>query len=158
MARVVVGTPDPPKFFTTAWSAPAIAVRFPSQCPHCGGEATRRRRYSTARPTSMSAAHFTETHLVYEVPVCRRVWPALLTRLAVVFFAFWAVTFGLVVAFSVLEGPHPIAIALLVAALAGVVWAARAHTWFRVVTFDRGSVTFAARRKAYADELLRLNA
>lgn len=157
MPRVVVGQPVPARFLTTSWSAPTLAVTFPDECPHCGGRPVRRRVFSTERPTSAGFGSYRTTTMMFEVPVCRRVLPSLVTRLLAVACAFWVVVFALALVFSVREGPRPATVVGFAVALALTLVAVRAHTWFRVATFDPGSVTFAVRRRAYAAALAARN-
>lgn len=156
MPRVVIGERTKLGFFTTQWEAPKLTIAFPAECPHCGGPVARKRVFSTERATAMKGTRATLSRVEYAVPVCKRVLPSLLTRLLVVFAAFWTVVFGFMALFSVRE-PTPAPFVLLALASAGLVLAIRAHTWIRVVTFDPGSVTFAVRRADYARKLTGLN-
>lgn len=156
MPRVTIGERTKLGFLTTAWEAPKLTIGFPAECPHCGQPATRTRVFSTQRATAMKGSRATMTHLQYAVPVCKRVLPSLVTRLLVVFAAFWTVVFGLMSLFNLRER-EPAPFVLLGLALIGLVLAVRAHTWIRLVTFDPGSVTFAVRRADYARKLAERN-
>lgn len=131
---------------------------WPDWCPHCGNPATRTRRFAASRYTDVAAARpgsRRKTHLFYDVPVCERVWSPNATRVFLIVAIYWTICFGFAAAMDDETKLKPL-VALGVSALA-TVWAYRAHTRFRIATYDAGSITLKTRRRDYAEELAALN-
>jgi hypothetical protein len=142
-------------FFKRHFTPPDLLITFPDRCPRTMGEVSRTLRFGSRRITSGQ----TQTKLWYEVPVSTRMRSPLIPYFAGLFLAFFAVVFGLMAAFSVLDAPARAVVfaGLFLACLVGFGWAVREYTWFRLAWFDHRRVVFKVRRLDYALELARLN-
>lgn len=166
MPKIVIGLSDeaaqakPGGFFALDWDAADIAVCFPEQCPCCGLPATRKRALWTRRVTGMSPlGGAKELHLRFDVPVCQRFVSPTYWFFAGLFVVPLFIVFALITGANALDPRAPVVVpAILTLLLGGAsVWLYRQYTWLRFAHFDHRSFTFRARRRAYAEELARLN-